>query len=147
MDLSTFYFGVSSTQLADANQANGMKDQALQAWALLSQYTILFFVIMLVFSIGMARYYYIEYNKQPGRHYTPKQWGYCGIASLVIVFFLTFIIAFAIQKPGNIEGLLMLELTLAFVNTLYAAGGYLVVSFIWCNVPLFPTNAYRFLKI
>ena len=44
MDLSTFYFGVSSTQLADANQANGMKDQALQAWALLSQYTILFFV-------------------------------------------------------------------------------------------------------
>ena len=147
MDLSTFYFGVSSTQLADANQANGMKDQALQAWTHLSQYTILFFGIMLWFSIGMAIYYYTEYNKQPGRHYTPKQWGYSGIASLVIVFFLTFIIAFAFQKPGNIEGLLMLELKLAFVNTLYAAGGYLVVSFIWCNVPKFQTNAYRFLKI
>ena len=147
MDLSTFYFGVSSTQLSDANQANGMKEIASDAWTLLSQYTILFLVIMLLFSIGMAIYYYTEYNKQPGRHYTPKQWGYSGIASLVIVFFLTFIIAFAIQKPGNIEGLLMLELKLAFVNTLYAAGGYLVVSFIWCNVPQFPTNAYRFLKI
>ena len=146
MDLSTFYFGVSQTQLADANQANGMKDQALQAWTHLSQYTIIFLVIILC-SIGMAIYYYTEYNKQPGRHYTPKQWGYSGIASLVIVFFLTFIIAFAIQKPGNIEGLLMLELKLAFVNTLYAAGGYLVVSFIWCNVPQLPTNAYRFLKI
>lgn len=147
MDLSTFYFGVSSTQLADANQANGMKDQALQAWTHLSQYTIIFFGIMLWFSIGMAIYYYTEYNKQPGRHYTPKQWGYSGIASLVIVFFLTFIIAFVLQKPGNIEGLLMLELKLTFVNTLYAAGGYLVVSFIWCNVPQLPTNAYRFLKI
>ena len=147
MDLSTFYFGVSSTQLADANQANGMKDQALQAWTHLSQYTIIFFGIMLWFSIGMAIYYYTEYNKQPGRHYTPKQWGYSGIASLVIVFFLTFIIAFVLQKPGNIEGLLMLELKLALFNTLYAAGGYLVVSFIWCNVPKFQTNAYRFLKI
>ena len=147
MDLSTFYFGVSQTQLADANQANGMKDKAIDAWTLLSQHTIIFLVIMLLFSIGMAIYYYTEYNKQPGRHYTPKQWGYSGIASLVIVFFLTFIIAFVLQKPGNIEGLLMLELKLTFVNTLYAAGGYLVVSFIWCNVPKFQTNAYRFLKI
>ena len=147
MDLSTFYLGVSQTQLADANQANGMKDKAIDAWTLLSQHTIIFLVIMLLFSIGMAIYYYTEYNKQPGRHYTPKQWGYVGIASLVIVFFLTFITAFAIQKPGNIEGLLMLELKLTFVNTLYAAGGYLVVSFIWCNVPKFQTNAYRFLKI
>ncbi|WP_027453925.1 hypothetical protein [Segatella baroniae] len=147
MDLSTFYFGVSQTQLADANQANGMKFEALLAWIHLSQYTIIFFGIMLLYSIGMAIYYYTEYNKQPGRHYTPKQWGYGGIASLVIVFILTFIIAFAIQKPGTIEGLLMLELKLAFVNTLYAAGGYLVVSFIWCNVPQLPTNAYRFLKI
>lgn len=95
----------------------------------------------------MAIYYYTIYNKKPGRHYTPIQWGYGGIASLVIVFFFTIITAFVIQKPGNIEGLLMLELKLAFVNTLYAAGGYLVVSFIWCNVPKFQTNAYRFLKI
>jgi heme/copper-type cytochrome/quinol oxidase subunit 2 len=147
MDLSTFYFGVSSTQLADANQANGMKDLANQAWTHLSQCTIIFFGIMLLFSIGMAIYYYTKYNKQPGRHYTPKQWGYGGITTLVIVFILTFIIAFAFQKPVKIEGLLMLELKLAFVNTLYVAGGYLVVSFIWCNVPQLPTNAYRFLKI
>ena len=148
MDLSTFYFGVSSTQLTDANPAeNGMKDQALKAWTHLSQYTILFLVIMLLFSIGMAIYYYTEYNKQPGRHYTPKQWGYSGIATLVIVFILTFIIAFAIQKPGNIEGLLMLEFKLALANTVWALGGYLIVSLIWCNVPQLPTNAYRFLKI
>jgi len=149
MDLSTFYgfLGVSSTQLADANQANGMKDHALQAWTHLSQCTIGFLGIMLVCSIGMAIYYYTEYNKQPGRHYTPKQWGYGGIASLVIVFFFTFVIALAVQKPGNIEGLLMLELKLAFGNTLHALVGYLVVSFIWCNVPRLPTNAYRFLKI
>lgn len=148
MDLSTFYFGVSSTQLTDANPAeNGMKDKASDAWTLLSQYTILFLVIMLLCSIGMAIYYYTKYNKQPGRHYTPKQWGYSGIVSLVIVFILTFIIAFAIQKPGNIEGLLMLEFKLALANTVWALGGYLIVSLIWCNVPQLPTNAYRFLKI
>lgn len=149
MDLSTFYgfLGVSSTQLADANQANGMKDQALQAWTNLSQYTIAFFVIMLLFSIGMAIYYYTEYNKQPGRHYTPLQWLYVGLTSLGIVFLLTFVIAFAMQKTGNIEGLLMLEFKLALANTVWALGGYLIVSLIWCNVPQLPTNAYRFLKI
>jgi heme/copper-type cytochrome/quinol oxidase subunit 2 len=147
MDLSTFYFGVSQTQLADANQTNNMKEQAEQAWTHLSQCTIIFFGIMLLFSIGMAIYYYTEYNKQPGRHYTPKQWGYSGIASLVIVFFFTFVIALAVQKPGNIEGLLMLEFKLALANTVWALGGYLIVSLIWCNIPQLPTNAYRFLKI
>jgi uncharacterized membrane protein YidH (DUF202 family) len=147
MDLSTFYFGVSQAQLADANQTNGMKDKASDAWTLLSQHTIIFLVIMLLCSIGMAIYYYTEYNKQPGRHYTPKQWGYSGIASLVIVFFFTFVIALAVQKPGNIEGLLMLEFKLALANTVWALGGYLIVSLIWCNIPQLPTNAYRFLKI
>jgi hypothetical protein len=145
MDLSTFY-GLSSTSLADANKANGMRDAALAAWGHLSQYTLVFFGIMLLFSIGMAIYYYTEYNNQPNRHYTPQQWGLVGLASIIIVFVITLVFAYVMQKTGNIVGLFMLELKLAFFNALWAAGFYLVVSFVWCNLP-FKTNAYRFLKL
>lgn len=147
MDLSTFYgWAVSSTSLADANKANGMRDAALAAWSHLSQYTLVFFGIMLLFSIGMAIYYYTEYNNQPNRHYTPQQWALVGLASIIIVFVTTLVFAYVMQKTGNIEGLFMLELKLAMCNTLYAAGFYLVTSFVWCNSP-FKTNAYRFLKL
>ena len=147
MDLSTFYgWAVSSTSLADANKANGMRDAALAAWSHLSQNTLVFLGIMLLFSIGMAIYYYTEYNNQPNRHYTPQQWALVGLASIIIVFITTLVFAYVMQKTGNIEGLFMLELKLAMCNTLYAAGFYLVTSFVWCNSP-FKTNAYRFLKL
>lgn len=147
MDLSTFYgWAVSSTSLADANKENGMRDAALAAWSHLSQYTLVFLGIMLLFSIGMAIYYYTEYNNQPNRHYTPQQWALVGLASIIIVFVTTLVFAYVMQKTGNIEGLFMLELKLAMCNTLYAAGFYLVTSFVWCNSP-FKTNAYRFLKL
>ena len=92
-------------------------------------------------------YYYTDYNNQPKRHYTPKQWLYVGIASLAIVFLITLVFAFVMQKPGNVEGLFMLELKLALANTLYAAGFYFLTSAIWCNIPQLPTNAYRFFKL
>lgn len=149
MDLATFYgwLGVSSTSLADANNNNGMRNAALTAWSHLSQYVLVFFLLMVVFSIGMAIYYYTDYNNQPKRHYTPKQWLFVGIVSLVIVFFITLVLAYVIQKPGNIEGLFMLELKLALANTIYATGLYFLTSAIWCNIPQLPTNAYRFFKL
>ena len=147
MDLSTFYgWAVSSTSLADANKANGMRDAALHAWGHLSQYTLVFVVLMLVSSIGMAIYYYTEYNNQPNRHYTPQQWALVGLASIIISFVATLVFAYVMQKTGNILGLFILELKLAMCNTLYAAGFYLVTSFVWCNLPL-KTNAYRYLKL
>ena len=50
-------------------------------------------------------------------------------------------------REDAINGLIALELKLSLCNTIYAAGIYLLVSFIWCNVPELPTNAYRILKI
>ena len=149
MDLSTFYgwMGVKSTTLADANSTNGMKDVALNAWSHLSQYTLVFFIFMLVFSVGMAIYYYTDYNNQPRRHYTPKQWAVVGLTTLGIVFVITLVLALVMQKTKGIEGMLMLELKVALCNTLYAAGCYLLISFVWCNIPQLPTNAYRFLKL
>ena len=147
MDLSTFYgWAVSSTSLADANKTNGMRDAALAAWGHLSQFTLAFVAIMLFFSVGMAIYYYTEYNNQPNRHYTPQQWAFVGLTSIIIVFVLTLVFAYVMQKTGNIEGLFALELKLAMCNALYAAGFYLFTSFVWCNSP-FKTNAYRFLKL
>lgn len=147
MDLSTFYgWAVSSTSLADANKANGMRDAALAAWSHLSQYTLVFVAIMLISSIGMAIYYYTEYNDQPKRHYTPQQWAFVGLVSIIIVFVATLVFAIVMQKTGNIEGLFILELKLALCNTLYAIFFYLLTSLVWCNSP-FPTNAYRFLKL
>ena len=149
MDLSTFYgwFGVNSASLIDANKDNNMGDSAMTAWANLSQWAILFFVGMVLLSFGLAFYYYKEYNNKPKRHYTPKQWLLMGLVAIASVFVLTFICAFCLEKTDAINGLIALELKLSLCNSLYAAGIYLLVSFIWCNVPELPTNAYRILKL
>ena len=149
MDLSTFYgwFGVNSSSLIDANKDNNMGDAAMIAWANLSQWAILFFVGMVLLSFGLAFYYYREYNNKPKRHYTPKQWLLMGLVAIASVFVLTFICAFCLEKTDAINGLIVLELKFSLCNSLYAAGIYLLVSFIWCNVQDLPTNAYRFLKI
>ena len=149
MDLSTFYgwIGVNSSSLIDANKDNNMGDAAMIAWANLSQWAILFFVGMVLLSFGLAFYYYKEYNNKPKRHYTPKQWLLMGLVAIASVFVLTFICAFCLEKTDAINGLIALELKLSLCNSLYAAGIYLLVSFIWCNVPELPTNAYRILKL
>ena len=149
MDLSTFYgwFGVNSSSLIDANKDNNMGDAAMIAWANLSQWAILFFVGMVLLSFGLAFYYYREYNNKPKRHYTPKQWLLVGLGTIALIFVFTFICAFCLEKTDAINGLIALELKLSLCNSLYAAGIYLLVSFIWCNVPELPTNAYRILKI
>ena len=149
MDLSTFYgwFGVNSSSLIDANKDNNMGDAAMIAWANLSQWTLLFFVGMVLISFLSAIYYYTEYNNQPKRRYTPKQWLLVGLGTIALIFGLTFICAYCLEKTDAINGLIALELKLSLCNSLYAAGIYLLVSFIWCNVPELPTNAYRILKI
>ena len=149
MDLSTFYgwFGVNYASLIDANKDNNMGDSAMTAWANLSQLTLLFFVGMVLISFLSAIYYYTEYNNLPKRHYTPKQWLLVGLGTIALIFGLTFICAYCLEKTDAINGLIALELKLSLCNALYAAGIYLLVSFIWCNVPELPTNAYRILKI
>lgn len=149
MDLSTFYgwFGVNSASLIDANKDNNMGDSAMIAWANLSQWTILFFAGMVILSVISAIYYYTEYNNQPKRHYTPNQWMIMGLGTIGSVFVLTFVCAYCIERTNAINGLIALELKLSSCNAIYAAGIYLLVSFIWCNIPELPTNAYRFLKI
>ena len=56
MDLSTFYgwFGVNSASLIDANKDNNMGDSAMTAWANLSQWTLLFFVGVVLISFLSA---------------------------------------------------------------------------------------------
>ena len=149
MDLSTFYgwFGVNSSSLIDANKDNNMGEAAMIAWSNLSQWAILFFAGMVLLSFGLAFYYYTEYNNQPKRRYTPKQWLLVGLGTIALIFGLTFICAYCLEKTDAINGLIALELKLSLCNSLYAAGIYLLVSFIWCNVPELPTNAYRILKI
>ena len=149
MDLSTFYgwFGVNSASLIDANKDNNMGDSAMIAWANLSQWAILFFAGMAVLSVSLAYYYYTEYNNQPKRHYTPNQWMIMGLGTIGSVFVLTFVCAYCIERTNAINGLIALELKLSLCNAIYATGIYILVSFIWCNIPELPTNSFRFLKI
>lgn len=149
MDLSTFYgwFGVNSASLIDANKDNNMGDSAMIAWANLSQWTILFFAGMVISAVIFVVYYYTDFNNQPKRHYTPNQWMIMGLIMIAWVFVMTFGCAYCIERIDAINGLIALELKLSLCNTIYAAGIYLLVSFIWCNVPELPTNAYRILKI
>ena len=149
MDLSTFYgwFGVNSASLIDANKVNNMGDSAMNAWANLSQWTLLFFAGMVLISFLSAIYYYTEYNNQPKRRYTPKQWLLVGLGTIALIFVFTFICAFCLEKTDAINGLIALELKLSLCNILYSLLIYLLFSFILFNVPELPTNAYRILKL
>ena len=46
-------------------------NQARAYWNKLESSSAIILIIMLVLGIALAYTYYVPYNKQPGRHYTP----------------------------------------------------------------------------
>lgn len=117
--------------------------QARAFWNKMEGASSVFLVILLVFGISIALFYYLPYNNQPGRHYTPKHW----FLFLVVTFALTFCVTWGFEyfavRP-ELDGSTMLQLKIALGNAIYAAILYWVVSVIWCNG--LPTNAYRIFK-
>lgn len=148
MNLFTIYTFLTGSKAAFLNnfEDNGqLYAQAQSFWGALEGSAYIYLVEFLVLGVGLALYYYGQFNEQPGRHYKPKFWwigmGLCFLLTLIA----TFIAAYLIADP-KLTGTLSIEFRLALANGLYAVGIYFITSVIYCNLNL-PTNAYRYLKL
>lgn len=130
--------------------SNSFKDnealykQALAFWGNLENVSILIFIIFIVLGIALAAYYYKPYNDRPGRHYKLSHWAVFLIVTLFLTFAVTFGFEYLSVEP-KLKGAAWLEAKIAICNAIYAAGLYVVTSFVWCNSKL-PTNACRIFK-
>ncbi|MBO7579711.1 MAG: hypothetical protein J6T43_12085 [Prevotella sp.] len=119
-------------------------NQARAYWNKLESSSAIILIIMLVLGIAMAYMYYVPYNKQPGRRYTPKHWLYFLLGTFVLTFLVTWGYEY-FAVPPKISGATWLQCRIALGNAIYASVLYFFVSIAWCNWG--PTNAYRLFKI
>lgn len=148
MKLLKLYSWITGTMADFAKPFSDNKalyNQARGFWNKLDNVSIVIVFSFLVFGIALAAYYYTQYNEKPGRRYTPKHWAIILLVTTILTFFVTLGFEYGSVKP-KLDGAFMLEVKVAAANALYAAGLYLLTSFVWCNFG-FRTNAYRFLKL
>lgn len=100
------------------------KKAAMKLWNSLEGIDWVLLLIMIVVALGFCYYYYIPYNKKPGRHYEPKCLFTIWIILLLLVFVITFVVAYWLAKNPAFDRVLLLEMSI--FNALYA----LVISFI-----------------
>lgn len=119
-------------------------NQARSFWNQLENFSIVAIIIFVVFGLLLAFSYYKPFNELPHRHYKPRYWVIFWVSTIILTFIVTFLVLYISNEP-KLQGSLILELKIAFANSLYAGVLYLVVSWIWCQFNL-PTNAYRLIK-
>lgn len=142
---SIFFLTGSKKDFINHFPGDALQTQAQRVWQELMSYEwSLLFMALAIGGIG-AFIYYGPYNNQPGRHYKIKYWGLLGFITIVINFLLTWFIEWIGIHPYLGSRILGTYLMGALSNTIYCAGAYVLVSFIYCN--WLNTNAYRFLKI
>jgi len=113
--------------------------QASMFWEKLEGASIWFVLIFLVVGVGMAIYYYVPFNNQPNRHYLPKYWGMFIVASAVVSFGLTCLVA-ALAASSSLNGAWSIRLRIALANVVFSIIIYLLTSIGWCKWG--KTNAY-----
>lgn len=122
-----------------------LKAQADQVWRHLDGWSPWLLLITVLLGICMAGFYYTKYNEMPGRHYKVSHWGVIGIITVILSFIATLVVEYFGIKTNIKSGISALYWMCALNNAIYCALVYLITSAVWCN--LFPTNAYKFLKI
>lgn len=125
---------------------DAMYNQARLLWSKLDQTTIWFLIVFIVLAFIFSFVYYGPYNNKPHRHYKVRYW----LRWMMITVASSFVVSFAvglvtIQSPLGAR--LGLFCRISFVNAIYGAALYLIISLLVCNFPFVKTNAYRFLKI
>lgn len=119
-------------------------NQAKSFWNQLESSSAIVIVIFIVLGLLLAISYYKPFNDQPHRHYKPRYWFIFWGGTILLSFVVTIVFLYISHEP-KLQGSLILELKIAFANSLYAGVIYLLVSWVWCQFNL-PTNAYRLIK-
>lgn len=147
MKLLPYFKWIAGSMSDFVNQFNDnetLYNQARTFWNHLENASWVFPVILFVAGIGWAFIYYKPYNEQPHRHYHPKYWFLFFLITFASAFFITWGYEY-FAVPPKLKGANMLEVKFALGNAIYTVLLFVLTSFFWCN--LFPTNAYRFLKL
>lgn len=143
INIYTLAIGSKASFLNRFSNSEELYAQAQVFWSKLDSNAYIFALLFLIMGVALAWYYYVPFNKQPGRHYHPKYWLIIMVCCFVATFLFTLLAAYLSAKP-NLTGTWPLELKLSLVNGLYSLGIYLIVSLVYCNG--LSTNAYRLLK-
>lgn len=121
---------------------DAMRTNASLFWSKLDDASIVFFILTIAVAVGVAVYYYVPFNNQPGRHYLPKYWWRFFAVSAILGFIITIGIAMGFATP-RLNGTLMIELKVALANAVLAVVTYSIFSWGWCKWG--KTNAYHYL--
>lgn len=125
---------------------DAMYNQARLLWSKLDQTTIWFLIVFIVLAFILSFVYYGPYNNKPHRHYRVKCWLMWMMITVASSFVVSFVVGLImIQSPLDARASLFCRIS--FVNAVYSAILYFIISALVCNLPFVKTNAYRFLKI
>lgn len=136
---ATEYFG----RYRDNEQLYNM---ARSLWAGLDSAAIYFIAFFIVTGVLIACFYYFGYNRLPGRKYKIRHWLVWFFLTAVVTSILTFFVG-KIIVSSNLQEKVGFLVRISMINGAYSLVTYFLTSFIVCNTPVPPTNAYRFLKI
>ena len=128
--------------ISDPDEIEKKRRLASKFWTALDSNDIWMVLIMLAITAIICWFYYIPFNKRPGRHYHP---GYCalfGLVSVLLSGLATYIFCLLIVKVSYDPSLVI---KMCFMNAIYSLIWFFVCSFFFCNKS--STNAYRWLKI
>lgn len=143
----SFYKWIAGSITDFTNQFKGneiLYQQARAWWGKLESISVFLVLIMVIFGVLWAIFYYKPYNEMPKRHYKPKHWFLFMAVTFLSVLLITILFEYIAVEP-RLQGALSVEIRVALGNAIYATLSYLIISFIWCN--WLPTNAYRLLKL
>lgn len=121
-----------------------LRQQADNVWRQLDVLSPYVLILGFVLGVGLAAFYYTDFNEKAGRHYKMRYWAIWTLLSSVLTLVITIAIEYVGIKTNLKSGYAELYWLCAINNALYALGFYLFTSIIWCNA--FPTNAYKFFK-
>lgn len=146
MKLLYLYKWIAGSMTDFVNQFKGnatLYQQARDWWGQLEQWSV-FIILVMLFGVLLAVWYYKPYNEQPGRHYKPKHWFFFLGITFILTFLATILLEYIAVEPYSKDAW-SVAIRIALGNAIYATLLYFITSFVWCN--WLPTNAYRLFKI
>lgn len=105
-------------------------------------------VVFLIAFFGML-IYYKPINNRPQRRYRPRIWLWWLFITAIFAFFISIVFSSCLlaEPSTTLKGSWGLIIKIAFCDFLYTGIAYFLLSFIFCNISHFKTNAYKYLKI
>lgn len=136
------YVGKAVESISDPEEIERKKRLATKFWTTLNANDIWMVLMMIVLTTTICWFYYMPFNKQPGRHYHPGYCAFFGFLSVLLTGIATYLFCMFIVKVSYDYNLII---KMCCLNAFYSLLWFLACSWVFCNKS--STNAYRWLKM